>query len=909
MDLQRTLQKLRMRLRSLVGGAALDRELDEELQDHIERLTADHISRGMAPTAARRAAVLAMGGLERRKEECRDVRRTRFVENLARDVHYGVRVLRRTPGFTVVAVLSLALGVGANAAIFQLLDALRLRSLPVEDPRSLAIVRLLSDEGTSGGFDGHFPDLTHPLFERLETSQAAFSDLVAWSAATFDLAEHGESRFVEDGLWVSGNYFEFLGVGAQLGRVFAQGDDVRGCGAPGAVLSDALWRRQFAADRGIVGRSISVNGHALQVIGVARPGFFGVEVGRSFDLALPLCAEALIMGERSRLGTKWNWWLAVMGRLEEGWSLDRASAHLAAISPALFRETLPDGYSAQASKSYVEFRLAAIPGAQGYSQLRQTYSTPLRLLLGLAVAVLLIACANIANLMLARTGARQRELAVRLALGASRWRVARQLLVEAFLISAAGAACAAAIAPVLGRSIVGMMSSEVAPMFIDLRTDWRLLAFASALGIATTILFGVAPAMRGSRAALVEAMASGSRGIAIAGGRTPFGRMLVIAQVALSLVLLTSGLLFGRSLMNLLGTDMGFEPRGVLEVDVDAIPLRLPSDRRQPFFRNLLDRIRELPEVQSAASTAAVPFVNNWSQMIHVDGEAATPKGIPKFNSVTASYFATLRTPFVAGRDFDARDTPSSPRVAVVNEAFQRRFLGARPAVGAAFRVDGPGGVPGPPIEIVGVVGNTKYSSLREPFPAIVYLASAQHTAPFQFDRILIRTEGSIDAARAAVKRAIVASSPKVMFHFHDFREQMLYTVLKDRLMAALCGGFALLAAILAVVGVYGLLAYSTSQRTHEIGVRLALGAQRRSVFNLIVCEAIVLSGAGIAAGALLTLAGGGVAAGMLYGVETRDPSTLGGAAVLLGLAGTLAGCIPAHRASRADVVRALRWE
>ena len=477
MSFERWLFVARMRLRSLFGGQRLDAELDEELQNHVERLTESHIANGLRPEDARRAAMRAMGGVEARKEDCRDARRVRPLDDVGRDLRYGARMLARSPSFTAVAILSLSLGIGANTAIFQLIDAVRLRALPVTNPRELVVIQISNRDWPPGNYGGRYPDLTYPQWERVRSAYSAgqaFSGVLAWGHDTFDLASRGESRFAENGLWVSGEFFQVLGVRPALGRLFTSADDLPGCGAPGVVISDAFWRRWLGGKASVVGTPITIKGHSLEVIGVTPAGFFGVEVGRSFNLALPLCADRLLNGDSNRLESRRTWWLAAMGRLSPGWSVAQATAHLDSISPALFRETVPPRYGAEDVKRYLAFRLGALPAASGFSALRQQYDTPLWLLLAVAGIVLLIACANLANLMLARVSARSREMSVRLALGASRWRLVRQLLVESLLIATAGAASGIWLAPVLGRSLIGMMSLRGQP---DVRRpDDRLAA-------------------------------------------------------------------------------------------------------------------------------------------------------------------------------------------------------------------------------------------------------------------------------------------------------------------------------------------------------------------------------------------------------------------------------------------------
>ena len=905
----RWLYSIPLRIRSLVRGETVDRELHEELEYHVARLTDAHIAAGLSPRDARAAALRALGGMAQRMEEARDTRRVTLLTDLGRDVRYAARMLRRAPAFTFVAVLSLALGTGANTAVFQLIEALRLRPLPVRDAADLAIIRIPNRQGASGSFPSRYSDLTYVQWERLRRDQQAFDGVLAWSHGSLDLSTTGEQRFSEDSLWVSGGFFDVLGVRPQLGRLFTEADDVKGCAAPGVVISDAFWSREFGKDPAVVGRTLSANGQRFPVIGVTPAGFHGVEVGRSFDLALPLCAEYLLNGENGRLARGWVWWLGVMGRVKPGWTLAQASAQLHAISPALYRDTLPPGSSPETTTSYLAFRLAAERGASGFSTLRAQYDLPLKLLLTIAGIVLLIACANLANLLLARISTRHREVAVRLALGASRGRVFRQLLVESLLLAAIGTTLGAGLAPLMSQTAVAIMSTQIDRVFVDMAIDWRVLSFVVGLAATTCILFGTAPALSATRVTLDEAMKAGGRANTATRGRLTARRALVVGQLALSLILLVSGLLFTRSLFNLMTTDPGFRQTGVLEIDVDLRRLKLDAPGRLATRKAILDRIRATPGVEAAASAMAIPLVNDWSQTVHLEDPALLEKGQSYFSGATPGYFATLEIPIVRGRDFDARDTPGSPRVAVVNQHFVARFIGDADPIGRAFFLESSGGVADRRVEIIGVVKNTRYASLREPFRSIVYLGAEQNEAPGDFDSILMSSTQALPVLSASVKRAVETMDPRIAFHFHDFQEQIRYSIRQDRLMALLCGFFALLAGILATIGVYGVMSYTATQRTGEIGIRLALGADRSAIVRMMLRDAGALLAIGLGIGAAVTPLVTKAAGTLLFGLQPTDAATFTIAMLALGIAIAASSYLPARRASMVDPIVALRHD
>ncbi|HEV1287585.1 MAG TPA: ABC transporter permease [Bryobacteraceae bacterium] len=827
--------------------------------------------------------------------------------NLLQDIRHGLRLLLLNPGFALVAILSLALGIGANTAIFQLLDAVRLRTLPVQHPEQLAIVKIANSDNRSGNFSTRYPQITNPQWELIRAQQQGFSGIFAWAPAQLNLARGGEIRMANV-LWVSGDFFDVLGVKPEAGRLLGATDDRRGC--PGtAVVSDSFARREFGTPSGALQKSLTLDGHPFDVIGITPPEFFGVEVGRTFDVAIPVCADPITSGENARLDGRSDWWLALMGRLKPGWTLDRATAQLEVISPALFEATLPPKYQAGDAKFYLAFKLKAFPAENGFSELRSDYSNPLWMLLAIAGLVLLIACANLGNLMLARASAREREIAVRLALGASRGRLIRQLLSESLLLACAGAIAGIVLARVLGGVLVAMISTQYDTMFLDLSPDYRVLGFTAGLAVLTCILFGLAPALRATKSSPASAMRANGRGLTASRERFGLRRILVVTQVALSLVLLVGALLFVGSLRNLMSLDAGFRQDGILITSLSFESLKIPAARRIEYRRRIVEKIRSIPGVIFAAHTNIVPLSGSgWSQQIVIDGKKKSGSS-PRLARVTPGYFATLNTPLVAGRDFDNHDVANGVKVAIVNEAFAKKYFdGARP-IGKIFGFEGNKGETPPVFEIVGMVKNTKYYELREDFKPCAFFPDTQDDRPDPGAQIVIRADLPLAALVAAVKRDIVEISPDIDIEFRPLKTQILNGLLRERLMATLSGFFGALAAILAVIGLYGVISYMVARRTNEIGIRMALGAEGGGIVRLILREALLLLGIGLVVGVALALAAARTASSMLFGLKPYDPATLAFAVAALALVAIVASYIPARRAAGVDPMVALREE
>jgi predicted permease len=820
-------------------------------------------------------------------------------------------MLAKAPGFALVAVLTLALGIGANATIFQLIDAVRLRTLPVSDPQTLAIVHVNKNHWGQGNFSGPYSEFTFPLWQQIRKGQEAFSSTAVWGGQRLNLATGGEVNFA-NAIWISGDFFHVLGVQPFLGRLLSDADDQTGCSS-GVDISYAFWQRRYGGVASAIGQTLTLEGHAFPILGVTPPSFYGVSIGDRFDVAVPLCSEPVIDGEDSRITgsrPRETWWLAMLGRLKPGWTLARATAQLSTIMPSALNETIPPQYDAEGVKRYLAYKLEALPAANGFSNLREDSSTSLWLLLGLSGLVLLIACANLANLMLARASSREREISVRLALGASRSRLIGQMLSESALLAIIGTVCGGLLAAVLSRFLIAFISTPNNPIFLDMHADWRVLGFAAGLAILTTILFGTIPALRAGSLPPGLVLKTGGRGMTAGRERFRLQRILVASQVALSLVLLAGALLFARSLQNLMTRDTGFQQNGVLVASIDFTRLNLPAQRRDLFVSDLLDRIRALPGVAAAAASRRSPVNGNSSNDDIIGENGADTKEASWLDYVSPGYFQTMETPLLAGRDFDGNDTATSPKVAIVNESFVKKFLnGAKDAVGKQFRMWESPGKPEPYYSVVGVVKDSVYNDMHEPFVPVMYFPRTQVEKPEADATFLVRSQMGLAGLLNSLKSTIAGVNPEIDIQFKVLRTQIRESLVQDELMATLCGFFGVLAVLLAAIGLYGVISYTVAQRTGEIGVRMALGAQRSGVIGLILGEVAVLIAIGVVVGAGLTLAGSKAAASLLFGLKPRDPVTLVLAIVILAAIGFGASFIPARRATRVDPTVALRYE
>jgi putative ABC transport system permease protein len=902
MTLDRLLLIVRLRLRSLFGGAAVDRELDEELRDHVERQIEANVLAGMTPVEARRAALIAIGGVRQTAEQCRDQRGVRVYESLVADTRYAFRVLRRSPVFALVAISSLALGVGAFLAIFQLVDAIRLRTLPVEAPHELAEVRISGGRG-GWGLSETAAEITQPLWDQIRAHQTVFDNVFAWGRGGM-LMGTGVDAVPVRALYFSGESFTTLRLPPAHGRLLSAADDRPGCDGA-VVLSHAFWQSRFGGDRAVLGTSITLLQQRFPIVGVTPPHFTGLEVGRAFDVALPICAV-------SRIGKSYErrdfWWLNVVGRLPAGASIAQAGEHLRALSPGLIDATLPPGHSQASLDTYRGFRFTAVSASHGVSRLRAAYEAPLWLLLGTTGLILLLTVANLATLMLARAHARRRELAMLVALGASRRRVITQIVIEALVLSAAGIALALPLALAAGRMLVAMLSADLDPLHVPLGIDWRAAAVAAVVVVVTALMFGMLPALQASRFDPLAVLRSGGRSQTVDRRRATLQRGLVVGQLAICFVLMVSAMLFVRSLHNITATDIGFNPDGLQIVGFGDPNLnRLSHAERHAFQQTLIETVGSIPGVRSAGAASQVPLSGaSWTQGFHLPGNPERLSA--KFNYVSPEYFHTLQIPIHSGRAFDAADRAQSRPVAIVNDAFVRRFLGEAPNAVAIQTTVEPN-YPQTTYEVVGRVGNTKYGDVREDDLPIVYVPLAQAPIISSWKSVIVRTALAPGAITEEVRRRVRAVNPDLWVRVTDLRTQLDQRLVRERMLAWLAGVFGVLAVSLAGIGLYGLIAYLSLGRRSEMGVRLALGASRGNVVLMILRESAWLISAGLGAGLVLGFALSRGASRLLFQLAPTDAMTWAAAALVLAAVAGIAAFVPAWRTSRLDPLATLRAE
>jgi putative ABC transport system permease protein len=887
------------RLLNIVRPEKLSGDLDREMAFHIHERTDDLRALGLDDAAAAREARRMFGNPTRKKEEARDVDVLTWLDSFARDVRYALRALAASPAFTLVAVLSLALGIGANTAIFSLTDALLLKALPVQHPEQLLIV----DMG-----ERDEDNVTNPIWEQIRDNVPVFSGVFAYSDAQFNLAHGGEVRNAS-GAWVSGDFFPTLGVRPVVGRLLQHADDAPGC--PGVVaVSAAFALREYGDVAGVPGRTLSLNDHPFTVVGVIDPGFFGINIGQATDIYTPLCAQSLLI-RPGILDVRARWFLNIIGRPKNGMTIGQVRAALATAAPAVYRATLPANWGADDEASYLKRTLDVAPAATGLSDLRTNYGKALYILMVVVGVVLLIACANIANLLLARGAARGHEISIRMALGAGRGRLVRQLLTESLLLSVMGAATGVLFARWATRLLVGLLTTRRSAVWLDLTIDSRILAFTVAVAVGTALLFGLIPALRATRVDPQAAMKAGGRGVLGGESRHRLGKSLVVVQVALSLTLVAAAGLLVGSFRNLTQVDPGFQRNGVLLVKAGFAKAQANLVAQTVAEAQLLDRLREMPAVRSAATAFMTPISGSgWNEFVQVDGvkSAGRKDAVVWFNEVSSGYFSTMGTALLSGRDFARTDDEAAPQVAIVDEAMAHKFFGSASPLGHTIQTT-VGDSVNPAITIVGVVRTAKYASLSEKSPGTVYLPFGQGEEKSPTANYVLRADGSPIGLIPLVKTAATAMSPSITLEFTTLDAQVASSLARPRLLATLSGFFGGLALLLATIGLYGMMSYDVTRRRNEIGIRIALGAARPRVLGMVIAEAGRLVVLGVAVGLILAVGTTRFVSSFVFGVTPTDPPTLALASAVLAVVALAAALLPAWRAARVDPMNALREE
>jgi predicted permease len=904
------LRNLTRGLRSLFRKEQVDRELDEELRAYQEMAAEEKMKGGMSRKEALRAVRLERGSVEASKEMLRSGGWEFFLETCWQDLRFAGRTVRKSPGFTAVAVLTLALGIGANTAIFSLLNALLLRDLPVQNPSRLVLLGTAHSYGSTGEFA--FTNLySYSFYQDFRQKNQVFSDVCSLLSLQFG-GMHGaidgsgnlEPMNVQ---LVSGTYFSTLGVRPNVGRGFTEADDEPAGGHPIAVVSYSWWKRRFGRDPSIVGRTVTLGSIIYTVIGVTPPEFFGTTVGESPDLWIPLSMEKQVSPGWNGLDDKWFESLKIIARLRPGITAAQAEANVDLRARQIWHDYAGPVLTKDQQQRLEQVHIPLTPAARGISSLRFEFSAPLQILMVVVGLVLLIACANIANLLLARATTRQREIAVRRAIGAGRGRLFRQMLTESLLIAVLGGALGILLASRATHALLAMVSAGPELLPLNVTPDARVLAFTFLISLVTAILFGTAPALRATRVDLTPALKEGRAAVS-AGGRSGLGKALIVSQVALSLVLLIGAGLFLRSLVNLANVETGFDKQNVLLFGIDPVDAGYKIDSRLlRLYQQIEQRVSALPVVRAASISFFTFNQGAWSTGVSVQGKAPDPSS-PNVNHnvVGPGYFATMGIPLLLGRVLGPEDTATSLKVAVINETMAREFFPGRSPVGGHFSIgDDPNDQD---MEVVGVVKDAKYVDLQEEPQPAAYYPYTQHIGPYS--RLEVRYSGDPRAIIPEVRRAVADLDRRVPVSYQKtLAQQVDQSIVSQSLVARLSVFFGLMAMFLACIGIYGLMSYAVTRRRNEIGVRMALGAGGFQVLRMVMGESLVLVGFGLIIGLPVALVAEQLVTKLLFGIKPTDPLSMVGAAAVLVSFAVAAAYLPARKAARVDPLVALRYE
>jgi predicted permease len=909
---------LRVRFRSLFRRTTITQEIDQELQFHLEQQMEKYVRAGLTREQATRRVRLEFGGLTQIREDCQEARGVGFVEHIRQDVRYAMRMFGRTPGFTVVVVMTLALGIGANSAVFSLINAVLLKMLPVKDPEQL--VKFSKIQPVYGQNDG----FSYPEVERFQRETQTFSGLFAFAnlgGVNVEVKGHGE---IANGQVVSGNYFSTLGVSAILGRTISPADDQLAGGSTVAVISYKYWRERLAGDPAVVGTKIVVNNYPFTIVGVTPPEFFGLQPGQPIEVSVPLKMIAPLRPEYAMTGTPYNvlTWpsrsaFLIMGRLQPSVTATTAAARL----EPLFRDAMNDEAmglegtpldSPRDRENLRQARLQLTAGGQGLAALRERFSKPLWILMAAVGLLLLIACANVATLLLARAQFRQHEMAARLVLGARRLRLMQQLITESVVLALAGAVLGIVLAFWASGSLMALMRHMGTPIVLSVRPDLRVLGFTLAVSTLTAILFGLIPAWRLARTDIPSGLVPNIHGAGKSAGRSHTTKALITLQVAASMVLMVGAGLLVRSLENLKDVYPGFRADNVLLFDVNARMLGYTVDQTNALYRRLIDQIESLPGIRRTSFSMDAPLSSGFGETTPtIEGYQPASASAPLIAGVNAlgpHYFEALETPVLLGRDFTGEDDANAPKVAIINKRMAHDIFGDTSPIGRRLSIPKFAGDKSW-YSIVGVVADAKSEDLRDAARPMLYVPTEQTVVPagVTFE---VRTARDASAEAPAVLLAVAQVDGRLSLSgMKTLNDQMDDSLVQERLVASLAGLFGILAVLLASVGLYGVMAYTVSRKTNEIGIRMALGSGRIQIAGLVLREALLMVLAGLVLGIPAAIATAHLMRSQLYGLGPYDPMTMLFAVGVLTSVAVMACYPPATRAMRIDPMAALRYE
>ncbi|MFL6429489.1 MAG: ADOP family duplicated permease, partial [Acidobacteriaceae bacterium] len=893
------LREFARRIGMLLHREQVAQELEDEMQLHLELRRQQQMEEGIAAKDARAAAHRRFGNPTLIRERSYTAWGWSWLEGLLQDILYGLRAMLHSPGVTIVALLSLALGIGANTAIFSLMDAVMLRSLPVKNPQQLVMLGKADSSGITGDF-GTTQLYSYPFYRELRKQNRVFSETAAIFSMRNDVHGTVSGRRQTEPMHVqlvSGTYFPLLGVQAIMGRALTEEDDSRQGGNPVALVSYAWWKKDLARDPNVLDRTLKIGETTFSIIGVAPPEFFGTEVGESPDIWIPMSmVEQVPPGFKGAYSDSLTASLYIVGRLKTGVSLAQATTNVNLLFQQILRSFRGGALNQDDAKALKEAQVPLTPMATGISDLRRQFSDPLKILMAIAGMVLLIACANIANLLLARSTARTREFAVRQALGAHRTRLVRQLLTENMMLAVAGGTLGVALAAGASRLLLRMVSGGPETVPLNVSVDTSMLLFTLAVTVVTALLFGIIPALRATRLELTHSLKDG-RGAATVRSKGLLAKSLIVSQVAFSLLLVIAAGLFLRSLNNLTRVDLGYDKQNVLFLHLDDSSIGYEADdpRLSALYRQIEEKVGALPGVQGAGFSSFVFHEGSWNGSVTIPGATQTQDIDVKHNVIGNGYLAALRIPILAGRNFGPQDTATSQKVAIISERMARTMFPKGNPIGRHYSL-------GQNVEheVVGIVKDVKFGSLQEDPETLDYIPATQH--PMYLGDLVVRFTGDFSSVSAAVRRTIHDIDHDLpITEVTTLDEWVSRSITDERIVAQLSTFFGLLAVFLSAIGIYGLMSYVVSRRTNEIGIRMALGAERIHVRWLVMQEVLLLVAIGIAIGAPAALLSSKLVASMLFGLQASDPASLLIAVAVMLLIAALAGYLPARRASRID--------